>query len=207
MRSSWGRVVFGAVLIIVGLGWVLDTSGIVEIPVRVLLPIALIGIGVGLVVGARRGSHTPLIVAGVIITVILASGSGIDNRRDFDLGDDVGDNVERPLSARDLHPYRLGAGTLTIDLTRIELTKRTYKVEARVGAGRIHVFVPRGVPLRIEMRSGAGSLEAVGGRRNGIGVRLESESGNYDSKKPRFDLHLRAGVGSIRVARRGNVAA
>jgi predicted membrane protein len=202
LRFSRGRIVVGAILIIAGIGWLLDTAGFVDIPLRALLPVALIVIGIALVVEARRGSHSGLIVAGAVITLILATSSTAERSAErIDFGDRVGENVERPRTANDLHPYRLDAGNLTIDLTKLVLSKKTYHVSARVQAGRIDVLVPAGVPLHIKARSGVGSLRLVGNRRSGVGVRASTASPNYRSKRPRIDLNLRVGVGSIQVTR------
>ena len=193
---------FGGALIVAGIFWLFDEAGILRIRTGYIAPIVLIAIGVLLVAASnRRGTRTWLIVAGAILTAVLASDSAAVNRFGDGADTRAGDNVERPVSGADIHPYRLGAGKLTVDLTYLVLKERTYTVEARVGAGTIRVLVPAGVPVRVEARSGGGTLQAVGNRRSGVGVRLETEMTNYSERRPRIDLHLRAGVGSIYVTR------
>ena len=188
-----------------GAVWLLEASGVIEFPLRALVPLALIGVGVGLVVGSRHGSYPALIVSGVVLTLLLAAGWG-DRRpavwRSVPPPDRVGDRVERPLTASDLLPYRLGTGRLTVDLTALRLRDRTYRVEASVSAGQLIVIVPEGVPMRVDARSGVGNVQIPGDRSTGFGADQRFEAPGYDDVRPRFDLHLRVGVGSI-VVRQG----
>ncbi|HET7519546.1 MAG TPA: hypothetical protein VFN05_18015, partial [Actinomycetes bacterium] len=47
-------VLVGALLVLVGIGWLLDSAGI-EVPWRAVLPAALIAVGLACVAGAFRG--------------------------------------------------------------------------------------------------------------------------------------------------------
>jgi hypothetical protein len=167
---------------------------------QALAPLALIGIGIGLVAGARHGSYPILIAIGVVLTILLALGSPDDRPligRRFDA--DIGNHVERPLRAADLKPYRIDTGRLTIDLTRLRLSDRTYVITARVGAGQLIVIVPEGVPIRVRARSSVGNIRVPGEGSSGFGADQSFEAPGYDVARPRFDLNLRVGVGSIHV--------
>lgn len=201
MSFSLGRVIVGATLVILGGVWLLQETGVVDVPLRALMPLALIGVGIGLVVGARRGSYPGLIALGVVLTILLMLGSPTERNDVFGRFDrsPVESDVERPLEASDLHPYRIDTGRLTIDLTRLRLDDRTYRISARVGAGQLVVIVPEGVPIRVNARSGVGNVEIPGDESSGIGADKEFEAPGFDDARPRFELHLRVGVGSIRV--------
>lgn len=201
MSRSLGRLVVGALLLVVGIAWLLQTAGLVTFPLRALVALALIVVGVGLVVGSRYGRYPGLIGLGVVLVAVLAFGSSrgfVTLRGDPEAG--LGDRVFRPTDPDDLRSYRIDAGQLTVDLRRLRLDRSTTDVSARVGAGQIVVVVPRGVPVRVESRTGVGSVEIFGERRSsGVGVRDTFESRDYDDERPRISLALRAGVGSIRV--------
>jgi len=62
-------VLVGALLVLVGIGWLLDASG-VEVPWRAVLPAALIAVGLACVAGAFRGRQHALMVVGVALTVV-----------------------------------------------------------------------------------------------------------------------------------------
>ncbi|MGZ8626356.1 MAG: LiaF transmembrane domain-containing protein, partial [Actinomycetota bacterium] len=48
-----GRLVAGVVLVLIGVGWLLEVLDVVEFPWEVLLPAALIAVGVALLLTAR----------------------------------------------------------------------------------------------------------------------------------------------------------
>ena len=206
MDLSRGRAIVGGILILVGGIWLLDAAEVIDFPLRALAPLSLIAVGIGLVVGSRHGSYPLLIAVGVALTVFLAIGTTDDRDfgRDFDrdsaFGTGVGSTLERPREAFQLRPYRIQTGRLTVDLTRLRLRERTYDVSARVGAGQLVVIVPEGVPMRVRARTGVGNVEIPGDRSSGFGADQDFEAPGFDDARPRFDLELRVGVGSIRVS-------
>ncbi len=199
MFSSWGRIVAGAVLVVVGVTWLLQAAGIITVSLDALAPLALIVVGIGLVIGSRRGSYPALIVLGVALTVFLAASSNDD------LSSFGGEHLELPTDASQLHPYRLGAGTLTVDLTSLDLDSETYDVDVRVGTGRINVFVPEDVPVRVDSSAGVGSLRVLGETSAGFSPDLDFESPDFSDDEPRIDLRIRIGVGTITVRERPGV--
>ena len=70
-------VLVGALLVLVGIGWLLDASG-VEVPWRAVLPAALIAVGLACVAGAFRGRQHALMVVGVALTVVLSLAAAGD---------------------------------------------------------------------------------------------------------------------------------
>jgi hypothetical protein len=205
MRRSYGRIIAGAILVVVGVAWLLESADIIDLPARSLLAIALIVVGVGLVAAAPSGGSPGLIVTGIVLVVLLLLGSSRGSVSfSGDPGADVEDRVFRPNDDEDLRPYRIDAGQLVIDLTRIDLDEGTHEVQGRVGAGQILVLVPRGVPIRVEASTGAGNITIFGDRRAG-GISADDiyESRDYDDgEEPRISMELRASVGGIRVEAR-----
>ena len=62
-------VLVGALLILVGIGWLLDAGG-VGVPWRAVLPAALIAVGLACVAGAFQGRQHAMMVVGVVLTVV-----------------------------------------------------------------------------------------------------------------------------------------
>jgi hypothetical protein len=136
-------VLVGALLVLVGIGWLLDATG-VEVPWRAVLPAALIAVGLACVAGAFRGRQHALMVVGIALTVVLSVAVAADWDLDVPLGGGVGDRTERPVAPAELTGYELGVGNLVVDLRQLQLPPGTTAVEARVGIGELTVQVPEG---------------------------------------------------------------
>ena len=103
-------VLVGALLVLVGIGWLLDAAG-VEVPWRAVLPAALIAVGLACVAGAFRGRQHALMVVGIALTVVLSVAVAANWDLDVPLGGGVGDRTERPAVPAELTGYELGVGT------------------------------------------------------------------------------------------------
>jgi Cell wall-active antibiotics response 4TMS YvqF len=193
-------VLAGALLVIVGIAWLLDANG-VEVPWRALLPAALIAVGLATVAGGLRARQHGLMVLGLALTLLLAVAVGTDWGLQVTLVGGVGDRVEQPATPADLRDYRLAVGTLTVDLSGLQVPDGTTRVQARVGLGELVVKVPAGVAVRVDGRSGVGQVHGLDREENGLGNRLDVRSGDFDTATRRLLLELRAGVGEIRVER------
>ena len=72
-RFPIGRLLAGVFLVLLGLGWLLDALGVPGIDWDLILPAALILVGIGLVVAARQTTgHGGLIALGIVLTVVLS---------------------------------------------------------------------------------------------------------------------------------------
>jgi len=190
------RIVAGAVLVVLGVGWLLQTAGIVHFDSNIIAPIALIGIGVALVAGSPRGMHVPLLIAGIVLTAVLAGDSGTHHVT-VHAERSSGSSTQRPLTASDIHPYRIGAGNLVIDLTALPRNGETYRISARVGTGHLEVIVPSGTSVNVSARSTVGNLDIFGQHSSGISTN-DVVNISY-SGRTKFILSLRASAGSIQV--------
>jgi hypothetical protein len=193
-------VLAGALLVIVGIAWLLDANG-VEVPWRAVLPAALIAVGLATVAGGLRARQHGLMVLGLALTLLLAVAVGTDWGLQVTLVGGVGDRVEQPATPADLRDYRLAVGTLTVDLSGLQVPDGTTRVQARVGLGELVVKAPAGVAVRVDGRSGVGQVHGLDREENGLGNRLDVRSGDFDTATRRLLLELRAGVGEIRVER------
>ena len=196
-RMHSGRLAAGLLLVVFGIGWLLEVLNVIDFPWDVLLPVALVLVGAALVVASRSGARTGgLIAVGIVLTGVLTIGSAID----FPLGGGVGERREHPTAVAQLRQeYRLGIGQLTLDLTDLPLASiaATERVRVRVGMGQLVVIVPVGPPVRVEARAVLGNVQVFEVQDSGFdAVRVVAPSGT-----PAIDLVLSVGLGQIEVRR------
>ena len=190
-------VLVGALLVLVGIGWLLDAAGVV-VPWRAILPASLIAVGLACVAGAFRGRQHALMVVGVVLMVLLSLAAAADWNLDLPLAG-VGDRSERPMSPAQLREYELGVGNFELDLRQLQLPPGTTRVEARVGIGELVVEVPQGVSVQVAARSGLGNVQVFGQEDGGIGSRIDASSEQGGDR--RLELDARVGLGQVRVDR------
>jgi predicted membrane protein len=188
-------VLVGALLVLVGIGWLLDAAG-VEVPWRAVLPAALIAVGLACVAGAFRGRQHALIVIGVALMVVLSVAVAADWDVDVPLAGGFGDRTEQPASPAELTGYELGVGNLLLDLRQLQVPPGTTAVEARVGVGELVVELPDGVSVQVRASSGLGEVQALGQQEGGFASRIDATAGGGDR---RLELDVRVGVGQVRV--------
>ena len=195
------QVLLGALLVLGGIGWLVDASG-AEVPWRALLPAALIAIGLATAAGAWRGRQTGLMVLGVLLTLVLAVAAAADWTVAFPLSGGVGNRSERPATPADLRTYQVAVGNLTVDLSGLQVPEgTTATVRARVGIGQLQVDLPGGVGVRVDARSGLGQVNALDREQNGLGSRLQARSDDFDGATRRLVLDVRTGLGQVQVNR------
>jgi Cell wall-active antibiotics response 4TMS YvqF len=191
-------VLVGALLVLVGIGWLLDAAG-VEVPWRAVLPAALIAVGLACVAGAFRGRQHALMVVGIALTVVLSVAVAADWDLDVPLGGGVGDRTERPTTPDELTGYELGVGNLVVDLRQLQVPPGTTAVEARVGIGELTVELPQGVTVAVVASSGIGEVQVLGEGEGGLASRIDATSDAGGDR--RLELDLRVGLGQVRVER------
>lgn len=195
-----GRFLLGVVIVAAGVAALLQALDVTPVPWKSVLPGALIAVGLGLVVAGTRSEQGQggLIAVGIVLTVVLAAASAVNIP--FEGG--VGQRVERPTTLADLEDeYRLAVGELTVDLTGLDLLRRTVlaahplkTIRARVGIGQLVVIVPSEEPARVEGRAGIGEVSIFGESEGGLGVRNE-----FVPAEPSvtFSLNLSVGIGEV----------
>jgi hypothetical protein len=191
-------VLVGALLVLIGIGWLLDAAG-VEVPWRAVLPAALIAVGLACVAGAFRGRQHALMVVGIALAVVLSLAAAADWDLEVPVGGGVGDRTERPTTPADLTGYELGVGNLVVDLRQLQLPPGTTRVQARVGVGELAVEVPQGVSVAVVARSGLGQVQALDQEEGGLASRIDTVSEAGGDR--RLELDLRVGLGQVRVER------
>ena len=118
---------------------------------------------------------------------------------DVDFGNGVGDRDVAVTSVETLQDsYRLGIGTLDLDLSDLKVPLGTTHVDASVDVGDLHVTVPAGVALQARGTAEIGEVDLPGGV-GGDGRNVESNVFETGPRVLVIDGHT--GVGSVRVER------
>ncbi len=188
---GWGLALIGA-----GTLWLLSLAG-VSIPWAIVLPVTMITIGVLLLAGGRLIARSGLIGLGVVVTVVALVVSVTPTA----VSVSAGDRAHTVTELDDLDSeYRLGAGSLTIDLRSLELPAGTTELTAGVSMGELIIHVPPEVTVEGDGRVAMGEVVAFGASRGGIAPTLTfADPGGAPDRV--LVLDLRVGLGSIEVER------
>ncbi|NIA25589.1 MAG: hypothetical protein GWP04_08455 [Gammaproteobacteria bacterium] len=199
MNGRAGRLVLGLILLLIGIGWFLQTAGLIDrLAWDWILPAILVIIGVALIADAKGHRHGGLIALGVILTLMLMAGGGTAVSVNT-TGSAVGERNERIASMTDLKDTSMFAGSLTLDLRDLDLPSGTTKVDVSVFAGEIEIRVPDNVTVEVSANTLFGEINAFGERRSGVGVGLDKTSPG-DSNRT-LVLNVSAFAGQIGVSR------
>jgi len=194
-----GRFLLGAFLVLFGVAWFLQASTDVEVPWRVLLPAALVLVGIALSWGARSGAgQGGLIALGIALTVVLSIGTALD----VSLAGGVGEQTERPRTLDQVgRRYELAIGRMTVDLTALQTREAgaPIDVRARVGIGELILIVPRGDLVEVTARVGAGQTVVFGRDRSGVGIDNVYAPRVPEGAAIAFSLSLSVGLGRVEV--------
>jgi hypothetical protein len=200
-RFQAGRFVFGAVVVVFGVAWLLEATDVWSVRWDVVLPVALIVVGLALVVASRSGREQGgLIALGIVLTVVLVAGTLVD----VPLEGGVGERIERPQSVAELSDgYHLAVGKLTVDLRSAPLPAgeigSPLEVRARVGIGQLVVIVPESLVDQAHAKVGIGSAMIFGKEESGFAVRNDFVPRWPTMAGHPFVLDLSVGIGQVEV--------
>lgn len=188
---GWGLGLIGA-----GFLWLASLAG-VRIDWQLVLPIAVIVIGVVLLGGGRYVARSGLIGLGIVLTAIAL----VISESPMQVSMSAGDRTHAVTDVAELEPsYSLGAGTLTLDLRELEFPPGTTELDASVSMGELVVRVPDDVTVTGTGQTIAGEIHGFGRTTAGIAPRRTLDEAGVDDG-PVLDLELRTGLGRIEVSR------
>jgi predicted membrane protein len=191
------QLVTGGVMILVGLLWLLERTGAIDLTVTAVLAIGTVIVGLALMTLARRGAQTGLIVFGTFLAVItlLTAAAPLEG---FQGG--VGDRLIEVTSIQDIESdYNLSMGKLTIDMRQLEDLEGLTSLTASVGLGELAVRVPEGVAVEVRARSGAGEVEIFDRRTDGVGVDETYRSPGFLEQSDTLTLEVAVFLGRVEV--------
>lgn len=195
--ASRPQIVGGAVLVLIGLLWLLERTGTIDISLTAVLGLATLVIGISLMLLAKEGAHAGLVVLGTIVALValLTAAAPFEG---FQGG--VGDRVVEVSSVDEIRSdYDLAMGKLILDLRGIDDLATAESLSASVGTGELIVRVPAGIELSVEGRVGAGELDILGRESDGIGVDDTFETPGFDVGAPGLTLDLQVFAGRVEV--------
>ncbi|MFW5933881.1 MAG: PspC domain-containing protein, partial [Actinomycetota bacterium] len=203
-RSWVTRATLGAAFVAVGLLWTLRLAGVIDLAAGAILSVALLIVGIGLLIGAVVGRARWLILVGaLLLPPVLAAqvtppafGSLLELRSD---GRPAGEIDLAPTELDELdRVYELGAGSIQLDLSELELDGETVTIDVELGVGEIDVTVPDDVEVDVSGRVGIGEVRLLDERQvGGIGVSGTTATLEPDDPEGRIELDLAAGIGEI----------
>jgi cytochrome c oxidase subunit IV len=193
-----GRVVLGLLLVLGGVAWLLDLLGVATLEWRLLLPAALVLVGLTLIITAWHGSHGGLVAFGILLSALVMLPASLPIVTPLA---GVGDRTEQPRDVEDLaDTFELGIGKLTVDARRLDLDGETVSLAAHVGIGEVVVLLPDDAAATIDVRSGMGEAAAdgrtAGGFAPGLDRTLSGERG-----AGQLDVDVSVGIGRAEVQR------
>jgi hypothetical protein len=192
-----GALTVGVLLVLGGLVWLADETGIVDVSWPVAVALAVAAVGVMLLVTARSphaGGLVPLGIALAVLTVMVSVVPGVP------LSGGTGDRTYRPTSVEELEPqYELGAGNLVLDLRDLSpATTSGARTEVSVGLGEITVRVPEGLSVDVTAGAGTGQVDVLGTQEEGPDPQVDQVVGEGEDP---LELVLHVGIGSVEVTR------
>ncbi len=189
----------------------------------VLLVIALAAAGaVAVALGAAVGGGT-LIAVGVIVAgvalaaagffggarwmilpaLVLAVPLGVVAAADLSLDGGTGERDYRPATLAALQPdYRLGAGEMRLDLTKLRLPEGDTPLRVSMGAGHVEVIVPRDVCVASNVDVRMGYAEVPGRADGGFDVDYRELPASIGGN-PRLVIDADMAIGAVEVLRPG----
>lgn len=147
----------------------------------------------------RRFFRGLAIAVASLVALVIAAVAIFMAAFDVDLGHGIGDRDYVVTSTQELHDeYRLGIGTLDLDLSRVQFPVGETHVDARVDAGDLYVTVPSDVALRVHATAEVGEVDLPNGI-GGDGRNVVSDLAETGERVLVLDADV--GAGSVRVDR------
>jgi predicted membrane protein len=191
------QIVGGGVLVFIGLLWLLERTGAIDVSVTTVLAIGTMVIGIALMLLARDGSHGGLIVSGTLLALVtlMTAATPVEG---FQGG--LGDRTVVVSSVDDIRPdYNLAIGKLTIDLRNLDDLSAATPLTASVGMGELLVKVNEGTAVRVDATVGAGQIVILGSASDGVEIDRLYESPEYAGSSQSISLELQAFAGRVEV--------
>jgi hypothetical protein len=108
----------------------------------------------------------------------------------------VGDRVYQPASASALkHTYALGVGNLELDLTHLQPVTTTTTIHAKLGVGKLHIIVPRDLPVAVDAHAKVGQLDVLQQHEGGHNIDVSTPG------RALLVIDAKVGAGQVNVER------
>lgn len=194
-RVSIGRVITGALVLLVGIGWMVDLTTTAAVSWGLLVPAALMLVGMGVMYGSGRQDVGGLISVGVLLTIVTVVSGAVSFIGPWN---GVGEVRETPAVVADVHDlYEHGMGDYLLDLGAVTfVTDQTVSLNMGIGAAR--VVVPPNAQVVVHAETGIGKLTVFGEVVDGLGLSLDR---TWVAPGPTIHINAELGIGELEIAR------
>ena len=200
--SYLGRLVVGACALAIGLGLVLNNTGLIDLTPKGLLSVLVGLVGAGLIVGSWAGRARWLIFPGIALSFALLLSSFAPAF----VGGSYGEIVWQPQSRKALlSVYEHGAGQAVLDLTEVSFDEKAREVDVEVNFGQLLVIVPEDVPVVSNTHVQGGEISNFGTTNDGWDIsNTRTEDGDDDLGRLTIDSKVVFGELEVRRERPGD---
>ncbi len=158
-KSVLGLLTVGVALLAAGTLIALDVAETIDVSAVTVIATALAIVAAGLLIGTFLGRSRGLIALGVALVLVLIPLAALPDGIRWNTGSGAGERVYRVTSPADLQSsYELGAGELTLDLRRLDLTEPV-QIDASVGVGELRVLLPEDTPTSATADVAVGTID------------------------------------------------
>ncbi|MFP5019882.1 PspC domain-containing protein [Pseudonocardia phyllosphaerae] len=209
--SKLTPVTLAVALIVAGMTGVVLLAAPGALPASAVPGAALVVVGAGLVIGAFRRAGRwliPFAVLLALVTAVTGAAEGAVGPDGWATRDGVGSVTEAPASVAALRPeYRVGTGTVDLDLSGLDLTAAPgadgpVRTAATAGVGGVSVTVPEDADVVVHGSTGMGDVSVDGRSESGRDARLDVTDPGPDGPGGRvLELNLRSETGYVEVHR------
>jgi len=187
-QKNFWTVLFAVILIVIGVLALLDSLELVSFwsALGKLWPVILIVLGVWLLVRRRR----------------LYWGEKIEVKEGKKYTKAFGDLKIDP-SGEDPHgiDVEMGFGDLEANLTKASFSDRENVIHLALGFGDIRVWIPSDVKAKVSASCGAGDIDVLGKKTDGLGQSLDYQDEDYDTVEKKLRIFAKLGFGDIKISR------
>jgi phage shock protein PspC (stress-responsive transcriptional regulator) len=198
------------------------TAGQIALAAGLAVLVACTAVGVGL--AAALGGGVVIAVMAVIAGLVLAATAFVGGARwlilpalalvvplglvaaaDIDFDGGIGEREYRPASVSELTDgYRIGLGTVNVDLRDLDLPDGRTDLDLDVGVGEAVVYVPEEACITSDVEIGAGAADVLDREHDGVDV-VFAENRTAPSDRPHLHIDAEIGLGVIEVVREGHM--
>jgi phage shock protein PspC (stress-responsive transcriptional regulator) len=207
-RSPVPGMTLAALLIVVGVLALINRFTGWDLGPRGFLGTALLFVGLGLIAAAFTGGRRArggLIALGIVLSLALAAASTMPWNDIHGFRGGVGDRTFLPATAEQVSDvYRNGAGDMTVDLTRVDVSHLSAPIRTRIehGLGDLQIRVPADADVRLSIDTGIGNIDTFGQGSVDHGFFPGTGTGSWvDDGQAEFDIVVHSGAGDVEVSR------
>jgi phage shock protein PspC (stress-responsive transcriptional regulator) len=155
------QVLVSATVLAIGVYLLIGQAGAYDPTVLPATAIGLTVLGLGLAATAWYARSRGAVALGVVLTALVLAGSAVHG----DYGTSVGTRTWVPRPGAPIpYEYRLAAGNATLDLRDLGPAAHGKTLRVTMGAGKLTVLVPDGLPFSSYAHVQAGSYQVFGER-------------------------------------------